>query len=144
VTANTLNRLDQADGAGDNKITLDGSVEGATWETYAKTVYLQTYLADISDAGGTAHVFPRFAGTLNRISLVIEQDITGTAEMDVFIAGNMVTGGTFDISGFAGSQFTFALTGDNTFAIGDIFEVTSDGASTGNCPVYINLEVIRD
>ena len=91
MTANVLNRFDQAGPGRDNPLILDGTVATGNGGNI-KTKLVTLPIGDVSSAG-SVWVAPGVAGTILKISNVIATAITGADSGLTFeIGGTAVTG----------------------------------------------------
>jgi len=140
MTDNVLNRFEQADASGDNALICDGTLTGSSIQNL-ETFYLFAYLANMS-AVSTTNLYARFPGTLVRAMLVQGEDVTGTAIITfALVSGGTVAGTKPTLSGSKGDTAIFTPTGDNVLNNQTVIDISSDGGSSGACPVYIILEL---
>jgi hypothetical protein len=138
-----LNRFEQAGGGKDNPLILGGTVNSETGQNL-KTKTVSIGIGDISTAG-SVWVTPGFAGTIKKISNVIDTTIT-TAD----------AGLTFEIGGTAvtGADITIAFTGSlpgtvdqstptalNVITASEAIEVVKDGLSTVASNGVVTFEI---
>lgn len=142
---NVLNYNEQADANGDNKLVLGGSVETDGGEDLKKDV-LTVKMADISTAG-TVYVPSPYAGTITKITSIIDGAISGAdAVITPKIGAVEITDGAITIanSGSAAGDVDNATpSAANTVAVGNNINLTTDGASTGTVAAVFNIEITR-
>lgn len=145
MTTNVLNRFEQPIGGSiDNKLILGGTVVTDDAEQSVKSKIVSVPIGDVS-AAGSVWVVPGVAGTIIKISNVIDTTIT-TAD----------AGLTFEIGGTAvtGADITIAFTGSlpgtvdqstpsalNVITTSDAIEVVKDGLSTVASNGVVTFEI---
>jgi len=121
---NVLNRFEQADASGDNKLILDGTVEtgaGADLKTKLFTVTLDDLATQVDN-----FVSVGFAGTIVRITATVSDAFsTGTAIFE-FIGPEGGGGQTLQFSGgaAAGATITTEFTADGAFEANESIQVS--------------------
>lgn len=146
MTAESVsNRFEQpgADGR-DNKLVLGGSSETETGQNL-KTKLVNVPIGDVS-AAGSVWAVPGIAGTIVKISNVIDTTITtANAGLTFEIGGTAVTGAAITIA-FSGS-----LPGDvdssapsalNVITASEAIEIVKDGASTVASNGVVTFEIL--
>ena len=103
MTTNVLNRFEQPIGGSiDNKLILGGTVVTDDAEQSVKSKLVSVPIGDVS-AAGSVWVVPGVAGTIIKISNVIDTTITtADAGLTFEIGGTAVTGAAITIA-FTGS-----------------------------------------
>ena len=145
MTTNVLNRFEHPiGGSDDNKLILGGTVVTDDAGASVKSKIVSVPIGDVS-TGGSVWVVPGVAGTILKISNVIDAAITSAAAGLTFeINGTAVTDGpiTIAISGSAAGvvdQSTPSST--NVITTSDAIEVVKDGASTGTSLGVVTFEI---
>lgn len=140
---NVDNRFEQAVGT-DNKLILGGSVEtpaGANLKTKLVTIAI----GDVSTAGSVFGV-PGVAGTIVKISNVIDAAITGAdAGLTFEIGGTAVTGAAITIANAgsaAGDVDQSTPSALNVITASEAIEVVKDGLSSTTSNGVVTLEIL--
>lgn len=145
MTTNVLNRFEQpVGGSFDNKLFLGGSVVTDDAEQSVKSKIVSVPIGDVSTAG-SVWVVPGVAGTILKISNVIDTTITtANAGLTFEIGGVAVTDAAITIA-FSGSlpgtvdQST--PTALNVITTSDAIEVVKDGLSTVASNGVVTFEI---
>ena len=140
--------------SGNNEITGDNTHAGT--ETFSgplesdagadlKTKLVTVRITDIS-TGGSVWVVPGFAGTVVKISSVIDGAITiGDAVLDPQIGGTSITDGGITIANAgsaAGVVDQSTPTALNAFTATEAIEIATNGGSTDTASANITLELL--
>ena len=143
MTANVDNRFEQAVGT-DNKLVLGGSVETPTGQNL-KTKLVTVPIGDVS-AAGSVFAVPGIAGTIVKISNVIDAAITSAdAGLTFEINGTAVTGAAITIAnagsaaGDVDSSLPSAL---NVITASEAIEVVKDGLSSTASNGVVTFEIL--
>ena len=143
MTANVLNRFDQAGPGRDNPLILDGTVATGNGGNI-KTKLVTLPIGDVSSAG-SVWVAPGVAGTILKISNVIATAITGADSGLTFeIGGTAVTGSAITITqvgSAAGDVDQSTPSALNVITATDAIEVVKDGASSTASQGVVTLEI---
>ena len=143
MTANVLNRIQQAGSGNDNKYIFGGSVETPSGQSLKK-VYLTTSIEDISTAGQIYVVSP-VAGTITKIYSVINGAIaTANSILTPKIAGTAITGGAITVAfsgSAAGDVDSSTPTAANAITAGAAIEIETDGGSANTVEVVLTIEI---
>ncbi len=145
MTTNVLNRFEQPIGGSiDNKLILGGTVVTDDAEQSVKSKLVSVPIGDVS-AAGSVWVVPGVAGTIIKISNVIDTTITtADAGLTFEIGGTAVTGAAITIA------FTGSLPGTvdqstpsalNVITTSDAIEVVKDGLSTVASNGVVTFEI---
>lgn len=142
---NVDNRFEQPTGGStDNKLVLGGSVESPTGQNL-KTKLVTVAIGDVSD-GASVWVVPGFAGTIVKVSNVIDAAITGAdAGLTLEIDGTPVTGADITItqsSSAAGDVDQATPTALNVITASEAVEIVKDGLSTTASNGVVTLEIL--
>jgi len=139
-----LNYFEQPGSDLDNKLVLGGSVE-TTGGADLKTKLVTVAIGDIS-AAGSVWVVPGVAGTIVKISNVIDGAITGAAAGLTFeIGGTAVTDAAISIvvsGSAAGVVDQSTPTALNVITAAEAIEIVKDGASTGVSNGVVTFEIL--
>lgn len=111
--ANVLNRFEQpTGGSDDNPLILEGTVETGSGQN-VKTRFVTLAIGDLSTAV-SAFVVPGFAGTITKITCVINAGFsTPDAKVEFFIGGQELTDADIVIP-FADAVFGFVVSSSPT------------------------------
>ena len=138
------NFFEQPGGDRDNKLNIGGTMRTKTGQQNLKTKLVSVPIGDISSAGSVWSA-PGIAGTIVKISVVIDTTIT-TAD----------AGLTFEIGGTAvtGADITIAFTGSlpgtvdqstptalNVITAAEAIEIVKDGGSTVASNGVVTFEI---
>lgn len=143
MTANVLNKIQQAGSGNDNKYIFGGSVETPSGQSFKK-VYLTLDITNISSAA-VVYLPSPVAGTISKITTIINGAIaTANAILTGRIGSTAITGGavTIPFSGSAAGQVNSATpTALNTVAVGNNINFTANNASTNTVRATIVVEI---
>jgi len=145
MTTNVLNRFEQpVGGSDDNKLFLGGSVVTDDAEQSVKSKLVSVPIGNVS-TGGSVWVVPGVAGTILKISNVIDTTITSVnAGLTFKIGGVTITDAGITIA------FTGSLPGTvdqstpsalNVVTTSNAIEIVKDGASTGTSLGVVTFEI---
>lgn len=139
-----LNRFEQPGADKDNKLVLEGSVESVTGQNL-KTKLVTVPIGDISTAG-SVFVVPGIAGTIVKVSNVIDAAITGAdAGLTLEIGGTAVTDADITITqvGSAVGDVDQAIPSAlNVITAAEAVEIVKDGLSTTASNGVVTLEIL--
>lgn len=145
MTANVLNRFEQPVGGSlDNKLILGGSVVTDNAGASVKSKIVSIPIGDVSTAG-SVWVVPGIAGTILKISNVIDAAITTPdAGLTFEIGGVAITDAAITIA-FSGSGAGIvdqSTPSDlNVITVSDAIEVVKDGSSNGTSNGVVTFEI---
>ncbi len=145
MTSNVLNRFEQpVGGSMDNKLFLGGSVVTDDAEQSVKSKIVSVPIGDVS-AAGSVWVVPGVAGTILKISNVIDTTITtANAGLTFEIGGTAVTGADITIAftgSLPGTVDQSTPTALNVITTSDAIEVVKDGLSTVASNGVVTFEI---
>lgn len=145
MTSNVLNRFEHpVGGSNDNKLILGGTVVTDDAEQSVKSKLVSVPIGNVS-ASGSVWVVPGVAGTITKISNVIDTTITtANAGLTFEIGGAAITDAAITIA-FSGSlpgtvdQSTPSAA--NVITTSDAIEVVKDGLSTVASQGVVTFEI---
>ena len=127
----------------DNNLNLVGEIKTGAGQSL-KTVHVTVKIDDISTAG-TIYVVPGVAGTIEKITSVINGAIaTADATLTPKINESPITDGAITIAnaGSAAGQIdTSSPSAAKTITANDAVEIETDGASTNTVSAVITLQI---
>ena len=142
--ATVLNRFEQPDKSGDNKLILDGTVKGGGGAIFGNNL-ISLEIGDISTAG-TLFVSPGINTTIVKISVAIDEPLTaGTAGLTFLIDDIEIPNSAISIPFSGTQQGTVAQSiTDQAIAIGQKgIEIVKDGLSTGTSGAVVTFELTQ-
>lgn len=145
MTTNVLNRFEQPVGGSiDNKLILGGTVVTDDAGASVKSKIVSVPIGNVS-AAGSVWVVPGVAGTILKISNVIDAAITAAAAGLTFkIGGVAVTDSAISIAvtGSAAGVVDQSTPSDlNVISTSEAIEVVKDGSSTGTSLGVVTFEI---
>lgn len=145
MTANVLNRFEQPVGGSlDNKLILGGTVVTDDAEQSVKSKIVSVPIGDVS-AAGNVWVVPGVAGTIIKISNVIDTTITtADAGLTFEIGGTAITDAAITIAftgSLPGTVDQSTPTALNVITTSDAIEVVKDGLSTVASNGVVTFEI---
>ncbi|MBL4700586.1 MAG: hypothetical protein JKX85_04935 [Phycisphaeraceae bacterium] len=139
-----LNFFEQPGSDRDNKLVLGGKMESATAQNL-KTKLVTVPIGDVS-AAGSVFAVPGIAGTIVKISNVIDAAITAAdAGLTFEIGGVAVTGAAITIANAgsaAGDVDQSTPTALNVITASQAIEVVKDGSSTTASNGVVTFEIL--
>jgi len=145
MTENVLNFFEQPGADGDNKFIVGGTMETATG-THLRVRTASVLLPDVSSASSLVYAFPGVTGEIQAIRAVQNAGVTGANGVISFtIGGGSPIGSTISILAGSSAGDVYTINPSTATITGSQeIEVTTDGGSTGVCPVTINIEILLD
>lgn len=139
-----LNRFEQPGADRDNKLVLEGKSETATGQNL-KTKLVTVAIGDVSSSG-SVFVVPGIAGTIVKISNVIDGAITlADAGLTFEIGGTAITDAAIEIAnagsgaGVVDQSTPSAL---NVITAAEAIEIVKDGDSTDASNGVVTFEIL--